>query len=102
MVDRPAAAARRPANPRPPADERDRNRDQNEDFDTAVACVRAVCQLAILDVYFERRSRHGFVNKIVQLLVIFPLTAVVVILKTILPKIDTFFSGIVVVARTPR
>ncbi len=63
--------------------------------------VAAVGQLVVLYVYFITRSRYEAINKAVQLLVVFPMMAVAVVLGRVLPKIDTFFSGIVVIARVP-
>ncbi len=63
--------------------------------------VAAVSQLAILYFYYITRSRIKLLNQLVQVVAIFPMTIFSLAMAAILPKRDSFYSGIVLAARKP-
>lgn len=64
--------------------------------------VPAVFQLFALYLYYATRTKFSTLNKLVQVALIFPVSLTGAILARLLPRIDTFFSGLVVVAQVPE
>jgi SAM-dependent methyltransferase len=62
---------------------------------------QAVAIVGLLYLYYVTRTRVKLLNHAVQLGLIFPATLMCAALSAVTPKIDTLFSGLVVVARRP-
>jgi SAM-dependent methyltransferase len=63
--------------------------------------VEALCQLAMLYLHLILKSRFRLVNRISQLLIIFPFALISRVAIKLLPARTSFFSGLAVVARKP-
>lgn len=61
--------------------------------------VAAVFQLASLYIYYATRTESATLNKLMQISLIFPVNLAGAMLAKVLPRFDTFFSGLVVEAR---